>query len=404
MNYSKDEVKQYIEEEDVKFIRLAFCDVFGNQKNVSIMPDELDRAFEKGISFDISAFDGFNRGMIFSDTFLHPDPSTITVLPWRPEQGRVVHMFCDITYPGGKPFEADTRYILQQAVKEAEELGLHFHFGSEMEFYLFLCDESGRATSEPYDTAGYMGIAPEDKGENVRREICLTLEQMGIKPEGSHHEAGPGQNEIDFKYSSPVPAADNAVTFKAVVNTIAARNGLYASFQPKPIIDRPGSGMHINFSVRSKEGGDLLPYAIAGVLKYISEMTVFLNPSDNSYKRLGGNKAPQYISWSAENRSQLIRIPAAEGEYRRAEIRSPDPLANPYLAYTLIIYAAIDGIKNKIDLQTPADINFFTASSELLSKYQRLPDKLPVAAKVARESEFIRSKLPNSIIKAYCGY
>ncbi|MBR6331641.1 MAG: glutamine synthetase, partial [Dehalococcoidales bacterium] len=332
MKYTKEEVKQYVIEEDVKFIRMAFCDVFGKQKNVSIMPEELDRAFDYGIAIDASAIDGFG-GSIHSDLLLHPDSSTLSVLPWRPDHGKVIRMYCTVTYPDGRPFEADTRSLLIDTVEKAKKEGLSFYFGSEMEFYLFNKDESGNPTKIPYDNASYMDIAPEDKGENVRREICLTLEQMGIRPESSHHEEGPGQNEIDFRYSDAIKAADDAITFRAVVNTIAARNGLHADFSPKPLENEAGNSMHINVSVRHDNGKDLLPQMIAGIMKHIKEMTVFLNPSAGSYDRFGSFKAPKYISWSPENRSQLIRIPAAEGEFRRIELRSPDTLCNPYIAF-----------------------------------------------------------------------
>ena len=254
MKFTQDEVMQYVEETDVKFIRLAFCDVYGRQKNVAIMPPELKRAFSEGIAIDASSIAGFG-GEERSDLLLRPDPATLTALPWRPQSGRVVHMFCDIFHPDGTPFESDTRRILKEAVAEAEAKGVHFSVGSEIEFYLFKLDENGEPTKEPYDHAGYMDIAPADRGENVRREICLTLEQMGIQPESSHHEGGPGQNEIDFRYADPLTAADNAVTFQAVVRTIAAQNGLWADFSPRPLPDQPGSGMHINLSAGTDPGG-----------------------------------------------------------------------------------------------------------------------------------------------------
>lgn len=404
MKYSAQEVMQFIREEDVKFIRLAFCDIYGKQKNISVMPSELKRAFGCGIAIDASAIAGFG-GEVHSDLFLHPDPSTIAVLPWRPEHGRVVRMFCSITYPDGRPFENDARRLLQLAAADAEKAGFSFAFGSEMEFYLFKLDENGDPTREPYDHAGYMDIAPEDRGENVRREICLTLEQMGIFPEGSHHEEGPGQNEIDFRYSDPLSAADNAITFCSVVKAIAARNGLCADFSPKPLPDQPGSGLHINMSVRALSGKprDPLPAMIAGVLDKITDMTVFLNPTDLSYDRLGSNKAPRYITWSSENRSQLIRIPAAAEEYRRAELRSSDPSANPYLAFSLLIYAGLHGIQNGLELPPAADINLFTADAATLSQYQSLPRTRKEAAAAAAASPFIASHLPQSLIAAYCG-
>ena len=268
MKYTREEVLQYVAEEDVKFIRMAFCDVTGKQKNISIMPDELARAFDWGVAIDGSAIAGF-ADEAHSDLLLHPDPATLAVLPWRPEHGRVVRMFCTITTPDGRPFVMDTRSVLSRAVAEAEKEGVSFDFGSEMEFYLLKRDENGEPTCIPYDNAGYMDIAPEDKGENVRREICLTLEQMGILPESSHHEEGPGQNEIDFRYADAMTAADNAMTFRTVVNTIAARNGLCADFSPKPFARLAGSGMHINISASKKDGTDVLPSIIAGLLAHI---------------------------------------------------------------------------------------------------------------------------------------
>lgn len=400
MKYSNEEVLQYVNEEDVKFIRLAFCDVFGKQKNISIMPGELERAFRDGISFDASAIAGFG-GNVHSDLLLRPDPSTLSLLPWRPEHGRVVRMFCAVTYPDGRPFEADSRTALINAVEEAKHRGISFYFGPETEFYLFKRDEDGNPTTVPYDDAGYMDIAPEDKGENVRREICLTLERMGITPESSHHEEGPGQNEIDFRYSDPLTAADNAVTFRAVVNTVAARNGLSASFDAKPLEGRPGNGMHINFSCTSDDGRELLMSSIAGILRRAAEITAFTNPTESSYSRFGKLKAPEYISWSHENRSQLIRIPAATGEYRRAEYRSPDPTCNPYIVFNLLIRAALEGIDEGLMPAPAADINLYEAPDEVTSGFSRLPQSLTDARMTAARSDFVKRSLPNMIISRY---
>lgn len=401
MKYTKEEIMQFVMEEDVKFIRLAFCDVFGKQKNISLMPDELSRAFDFGIAIDASAVEGFG-GDIYSDLLLHPDPDTLSILPWRPEHGKVVRMFCTVTYPDGRLFENDTRSILIRAVEDARKEGYEFFFGAEMEFYLFKLDENGEPTDIPYDKAGYMDVAIADKGENVRREICLTLEQMGIHPESSHHEEGPGQNEIDFRYSDALSAADNTIAFANVVSAIAARNGLYASFSPKPLKDKPGNGLHINISVKSKDGADRKTSMIAGVLEHISEMTAFLNPTEKSYERLGSDKAPKFVSWSSENRSQLVRIPAAYGEYKRAELRSPDPSANPYLAFALLIYAGLDGIKNNTELPRPANINFYKADEKTLSEYKRLPKTRKEAIEIAGSSKFIADHLPEMMIKTYC--
>lgn len=401
MKYTKQEVIQFVNEEDVKFIRLAFCDVFGKQKNISIMPGELERAFDYGIAIDASAINGFG-GEVHSDLFLHPDPDTLTILPWRPEHGKVVRMYCTITYPDGKTSENDTRSILIKAICDAKDAGYTFYFGSETEFYLFNLDENGNPTTTPYDNAGYMDVAPEDRGENVRREICLTLEQMDIHPETSHHEEGPGQNEIDFRYSDALSAADNAMAFSSVVKAVAIRNGLCADFSPKPLKDKPGNGFHINMSVKGNDGSSPMTAMIAGILEKSADMTLFLNPTDDSYLRLGNCKAPKYISWSAENRSQLIRIPAACGEFRRAEFRSPDPAANPYLAYALMIYAGLYGIENQLQLPAPHDINLYAANEDTLKSIKRLPASLGEAASVAASSEFIEKHFSHSLITEYC--
>ena len=398
--YTKEEVLAYVQEEDVKFIRLAFCDILGRQKNISILSDELRRAFEDGISFDASAIEGFSS-VVKSDLFLFPDPSTLSVLPWRPTTGKVVRMFCDIKYPDGTQFEKDCRYILKQAVKAAGEKGISLNFGAEIEFYLFRLDENGEPTDIPIDNATYMDIAPEDKGENIRREICLTLLDMNIKPESSHHEEGPGQNEIVFNYSDPVTAADNAATFKMVVRTVAMRNGFYANFMPKPLPGKSGNGMHINMSVESQDGIDHSESFMAGILKHIREITLFMNPCVNSYMRLGERKAPKYITWSPENRSQLIRVPAATGKYRRIELRSPDPMANPYIAFALLIHAGLDGINNKLKADEPVNIDLFTADKSITGKLEQLPASLAEAVDLAKNSAFVNSILPREFVELY---
>ena len=401
MKYTKEEVIQYAQEEDVKFIRLAFCDVFGRQKNISIMPDELPRAFQHGIAFDASAIAGFGDE-VRSDLFLHPEPETLMPLPWRPEHGRVVQMFSTVTYPDGTPARCDTRNLLKKAVEDAEKAGVSFTFGTEQEFYLFQLGEDGKPTTIPCDEAGYMDIAPEDRGENVRREICLTLEQMGILPESSHHEEGPGQNEIDFRYADALTAADQAMTFQRTVRTVAHRNGMHADFSPKPLKNAPGNGFHINMSIRPFPDEKTFSCMIAGVLANVREMTAFLNPSELSYKRLGSHKAPRYISWSHENRSQLVRIPAASGEYRRAELRSPDPGANPYLAFALMIWAGLDGIESKLPLRAPSDLNLYKADPKVLTSFDTLPASFREAGRLAASSSFIKAHIPAEIISAYC--
>lgn len=394
--YDIETILEYVKEEDIKFIRLAFIDIYGKQKNVSIMPHELEKAFKYGISIDSMAIDGFESGYK-SDLFLFPNPDTITILPWRPREGRVIRMFCDIKYPDGTDFICDTRKLLINAINEAKKNGLEFHFGSEIEFYLFKADDEGESTGVTYDKAGYMDIAPDDKGENIRREICLTLEEMDIMPERSHHEEGPGQNEVAFRYSDALRAADEAVTFKTVVKTVAGRNGLYASFNPKPISDKPGNGYHINFSV---EGGDL-DSAIEGVLTHIKEITAFLNVSDESYERLGKLMAPKYISWSRENRSELIRVPAAKDNFIRAELRSPDPQINPYVAFTLLIYAGMEGILNNYKLRQSVDSDLNKASDVLLDKLDKLPLSLEEAKEEARKSKFVNKYIPKELLENY---
>lgn len=302
-------------------------------------------------------------------------------------------------HPDGTPFAHDTRGILKQAVADAAKAGYAFSFGSELEFYLFRLDENGEVTDVPYDQATYMDVAPEDRCENVRREICLTLERMGIQPESSHHEEGPGQNEVDFRYSDPLSAADNAVTFLTVVKTIAARNGLYADFSPRPLEGRPGSGFHINMSVQG--GAEALMHrAMGGILDKITDMTLFLNPTEQSYSRLGAHKAPKYISWSSNNRSQLIRVPAASGEYRRFELRSPDCTANPYLAFALLIWAGLSGIENDIALPEACNVNLHTADSRNVT-LATLPKSLSDAEKCTADSNFIAQHLPQSLIEFF---
>ena len=398
MKYTADEIFDFIEQEDVKFIRLAFCDPKGRQKNVSIMPSELKRAFEDGISFDASAILGFGSEEK-SDLLLFPIPATLNVLSWRPSHGKVVRMFCDIRHPDGTPFECDSRYILRQAVDAAKKKGISVSFGSEFEFYLFKTDDDGYPTMIPFDRGGYMDVAPEDKGENIRREICLTLIDMGIRPESSHHEEGPGQNEIDFRFSDAMTAADNAMNFVTVVKAAAMHNGLFADFSPKPLDAMSGHGMHVNISISSTDGIDHTSQFMAGIMAHIREMTAFFNNRPESYKRLGEMKAPRYVTWSPENRSQLIRIPAAKGEFKRIELRSPDPCANPYIAYAMLIYAGLDGIGKNLSCPEPVNVNLYRAPKELTDTLEKLPETLDEAQRFARESEFVRSHRPEKLIR-----
>ncbi len=408
MSYTKSEVLQYVSENGVKFIKLFFSDVFGNIKSISIQPRELERAFESGISFDASAVAGF-LNVSTSDLFLIPDPTTLSVLPWRPQQGKVVRLFCTIRYPDGRPFEGDMRMLLGEIDDDAKNSGYEIKAGIESEFYLFKLDADGNPTKVPLDNAGYCDLAPKDKGENVRRQICLYLEQMGIQPEMSHHEAGPGQQEVVFRYSRVLAAADNLATYKTIVRTVAAANGLYASFAPKPLEGWHGNGLHLSISILKDGknifcGNELCEEAknfIAGILSHAAEITLFTNPLESSYKRLGEFEAPKYISWSRQNRSQLIRLPAATDELCRIELRSPDSSCNQYLALALAIKAGFDGIQKKLPLQSAVNSDLYNADHEETKGLKKLPKDFDEAKKTALQSEFIKSILPKVTLDAF---
>ncbi len=417
MEYTRKEVIQYVTENDVKFIKLFFPDIFGDIKSISIQPSLLDRAFEEGVSFDASAVKGF-LNVAMSDLFIVPEPATLSVLPWRPQHGRVARLYCNIRYLDGTPFEGDSRLILQKVVERAAAAGFTVNVGTECEFYLFRRDENGMPTSVPHDAAGYCDLAPLDRGENVRRDIIIALEQMGIAPETSHHEAGPGQNEIDFKYDTPLRAADNLATFKSAVRTIAAQDGLFASFMPKPFFadgarlqgqeqEHPGSGLHVNLSLH-KDGRNLFSMDdeegksfVAGILAHIREITAFLNPLQQSYRRFGQFEAPKYVSWSSQNRSQLIRVPAATGNAVRIELRSPDPSCNQYLALALIIAAGLDGVEHKLALMPPENRNLFETPELELSHLEQLPPTLGVALSIAQGSELVKSIIPEQTLSTF---
>lgn len=385
---TQKEVMEYVEEENVKFIRLAFFDVKGHQKNISIQPSELLRAFSTGISFDASSIEGFNDEA-HSDLFLVPEPRTLSILPWRSFDGSVVRMYCDIYNPDGTLYKNDTRYLLKQALEQAKKAQIEIRCGNEYEFYLFQLDEKGKATKTPLDQAGYMDIAPFDQGEDVRRQICHYMMEMGMEPEASHHEQGPGQNEIDFRYNNPLLAAEDGATLRWVIKTVAQANGLVANFMPKPLKEEAGNGFHINMSTNSH-----MDEFMAGILNHIKEITLFLNPTENSYDRLGEDKAPKYVSWGYNNRSTLIRISAGN---KRLELRSPDCLANTFLAYTLLIYAGLDGIEKHMTCMEPTSLNLFKETGE----FDVLPQSLKEAKKLAKNSDFVKKYVPENILKAY---
>lgn len=388
MKYSIEEVLKFIEEEDVKFVRLAFLDAFGVQKNISVMAGEVKKAFEEGAPINAREIAGF-KDCPCASLYLRPNPDTMAILPWRPDSGKVLRMFCDVYTPEGEEYVSDTRAILKKAVAMAEEKGIEFRFGNETEFYLFLKDEEGNPTKIPYDKAGYMDIAPLDKCENVRREICLTIERMGLTPERSHHERGPGQNEIDFHYGKPLKAADQMTTFKMVVNTIADRYGLCADFSPMPLAENPGNGYHINIYAADRDGNDVVKYAAAGMIEKIRDMTIFLNPTEASYSRLGNIGAPDKVNWSSAGGSELMYVETYR-EKTRVELRSPDASSNPYLVYALLIHAGLSGIERRLAL-----------SEEVAEGEAFLPASKKEAAKLAETSEFIRRIVPEGIIREY---
>ncbi len=410
MKHTAQDILNYVEDNDVKFVRLAFCDIFGNQKNISVYSSELPYVFEHGICFDGSSIAGFLHTEE-SDLVLWPDPDTMTILPWRPTEGRVMRMYCDIRLPNGRPFEGNCRGYLQSVVDRARAMGLACNVGCECEFYLFETDEHGNPTKIPMDRGGYFDIAPLDKGENIRREICFALEDMGLRPQHSHHESGHGQNEVDFLYAPALQAADNLNTFKSTVKAIAGRNGLFASFMPKPLANQAGSGLHVNLSlIRDKQNLFTLPvgpdtetgHFIAGLLAHARELTAFCNPVPNSYQRFGSCEAPQYISWSRQNRSQLVRLPSANGDFCRLELRSPDPACNPYLVIGMILAAGLDGIRRELPLPEPVDRNLF--HPDAAAGLESLPRSLREAITVAAQSEFVAGELPLAVMNKYFEY
>ena len=380
--YTKEMILQMVEEEDVEFIRLQFTDMFGTLKNVAITSSQLEKALNNQCMFDGSSIEGFVR-IEESDMYLYPDLDSFAILPWRPQQGKVARLICDIYRPDGRPFEGSPRYILQRVLKRAADMGYQFNVGPECEFFLFHTDENGMPTTLTHEKAGYFDLGPVDLGENARRDMVLTLEDMGFEIEASHHEVAPAQHEIDFKYADALTTADRIMTFKFAVRTIAKRHGLHATFMPKPKIGINGSGMHVNMSL-SKNGKNCFVdandplglsqeayYFIGGILKHMKGMTAITNPLVNSYKRLvPGYEAPVYIAWSAKNRSPLIRIPAARGESTRVELRSPDPSSNPYLVLAACLAAGLEGIEHKIMPPKPIDRNIFEMSKEVFILFQ----------------------------------
>ena len=414
-HYTKQDIIDLVKDEDVEFIRLQFTDIFGNLKNVAITASQLEKALDNKCMFDGSSIEGFVR-IEESDMYLYPDLDTITIFPWRPQQGKVARLICDVYCADGTPFEGDPRYVLKQAIKHAADMGYDFEVGPECEFFLFHTDENSLPTTITHEQAGYFDLGPVDFGENARRDMVLTLEDMGFVVEASHHEVAPAQHEIDFKYDEALITADNIMTFKLAVKTIAKRHGLHATFMPKPKFGVNGSGMHINMSL-NKDGKNAFAdpddklglsqeayYFIGGIMKHMKGMTAITNPLVNSYKRLvPGYEAPVYIAWSAKNRSPLIRIPAARGEGTRIELRCPDPAANPYLALAVCLRAGLDGITNKIMPPESVDCNVFELSAAEKENLgiEAIAGTLYEAIGELEKDEFVQEVLGKHISRKY---
>lgn len=394
-----DQVLDFVKNNDVKFIRLAFCDIFGRQKNISVQPGELREAFTTGINFDAFLIPGYDDP-VYQDLFLLPDPSTLSVLPWRPQEGRVIRFYCDVVLADGTPFPYDSRQFLRDTIAECHKENFSVRVGLKSEFYLFRNDENGNPINIPWDNGGYFDIAPADRGENIRRDICLTLEEMGIKPESSHHESGPGQNEIDFASADAQSTADNFITYKNVVSAIASRNGVRASFEPRPLPGESGNGLHMKIALYRKSENlfdtepDTVEHFMAGILNRIREITAFLNSSIDSYDRLGAKEAPKFITWSRQNRSRLMRIASVRGRDRYFILRSPDSGINPYLAQAMVIRAGLEGVRGKEKLPVPRDIPSRRIPQEELKKYHyiSLPESLKDAIQYARASKFLHQE------------
>lgn len=413
-NYTKADILKIAKEKEVRFVRLQFTDILGSIKNVAISVSQLEKALDNQCMFDGSSIEGFVR-IEESDMKLHPDYNSFALFPWR-ENNSVARLICDVYKPDGTPFHGSPRQVLKNVLDEAKELGYTFNIGPECEFFLFRNDDQGKPTLQTFDDAGYFDMGPVDPGEDVRRDIVLNLEQMGFEIEASHHECARGQHEIDFKYGDALTTADRVMTFKLAVKTIAHKHGLHATFMPKPIFGIAGSGMHINISMAKdgknvfcdesdKNGLSSTAYSfIAGIMEHIKGMTAVTNPLVNSYKRLVPEfEAPVYIAWSAQNRSPLIRVPAARGQGTRVELRSADPSANPYLALAVTIAAGLDGVKRGLVPPPAVDGNIYAMSDAQRKKHkiQMLPTSLESAIVELKKDKLICNTLGEHILEKY---
>ncbi len=416
MRYTKEDIIQIIEDEGIDFIRLQFVDIFGQLKNVTIMASQIAKAMNNRIMFDGSSIEGFTR-IHESDQCLHPDLDTFEIIPWRNAKGNVARLICDVYNPDGTPSMCDPRGVLRRVMDRARAMGFDkFNVGPELEFFLFETDENGHATTRTRDEAGYFDLGPLDHGESTRREICMSLEEMGFEIEASHHECAVGQHEIDFKYADALDSADKIMTFKLAVKSLAQKNGLHATFMPKPIYGVAGSGMHLNMSLFQDgknafedERGALglsqtAHHFIAGLLAHAQGFTGITNPLVNSYKRLvPGYEAPSYLAWSASNRTALIRIPADRGEETRLELRSPDPSCNPYLAIAVCLAAGLDGIEKKLAPPAESAGNIYEMGEELRAeqKIQSLPETLEEAMDALEQDALVMDVLGEHVAQHY---
>ena len=412
--FTKEEIKQIVVDENVEFIRVTFTDVLGAIKNVEVPTSQLDKVLDNNLMFDGSSIEGFVR-INESDMYLYPDLSTFMIFPWETDGhgGKVARLIADIYTSDREPFAGDPRHALRSVLADAREAGFTaFNVGTEPEFFLFKLDENGNPTTELNDKGGYFDLAPLDMGENVRREIVLTLEKMGFEIEAAHHEVAEGQHEVDFKYASALEAADNIQTFKLVVKTIARKNGYYATFMPKPVAGINGSGMHTNMSLFTKDGNAFVDTSdemglsktaynfLGGILEHATAFTALANPTVNSYKRLTpGFEAPVYVAWSASNRSPMVRVPASRGNSTRLELRSVDPTANPYTALAAILASGLDGIKRELEPLASVDKNIY-----LMDEVERekagitdLPDTLLAAVRELAADDVVRSAIGEHI-------
>ena len=413
--YSKEDIIRMVHEQDVEFIRMQFTDIFGQLKNVAITASQIEKAVDNQIMIDGSSIEGFVR-IEESDQYLRPDLDSFAILPWRPQHGKVARLICDVYNPDGTPFIGDPRGALKRVLKKAADMGYSFNVGPELEFFLFETDEQGKPTTRTGDEAGYFDLGPLDHGESTRREICMALESMGFEIEASHHEVAAGQHEIDFKYADALTTADRIMTFKLAVKSISQKNGLHATFMPKPVFGINGSGMHTNMSL-FKDGKNVffdesdprklskIAYNfIAGILAHVKGMAAITNPLVNSYKRLvPGYEAPCYLAWSASNRSALIRIPAARGQATRVELRCPDPACNPYLTLAVCLAAGLDGIEKGMTPPEETTENIFAmdADTRAAKGIDSLPGSLSESVDAMEKDSVVAEALGKHIFDYY---